>query len=112
MRSALGAKLRAELREGAVVISNAYAIPSRWLGTPKDSMFVATPTSARLGGLRDTSSHIFCYVQTADTRASASWQLDARNKRYRELAARLTVDDAWRRAGSTVDNERSRRDER
>ena len=74
---ALGAKLRAELPEGALVVSNAYEMPSHCFGSPCDVRFVETREAAVLQGLRDTSSHLFCYVQTAETRASPSWQRDA-----------------------------------
>eukprot|EP00316_Scyphosphaera_apsteinii_P014476 CAMPEP_0119313124 /NCGR_PEP_ID=MMETSP1333-20130426/27975_1 /TAXON_ID=418940 /ORGANISM="Scyphosphaera apsteinii, Strain RCC1455" /LENGTH=69 /DNA_ID=CAMNT_0007317875 /DNA_START=8 /DNA_END=214 /DNA_ORIENTATION=- len=67
---ALGAKLRAELPEGAIVVSNAYELPTRWLGRPKDVYFVETKNAAWTAGLRDTSSHLYCYQQTAASRAS------------------------------------------
>jgi len=67
---ALGAKLRAELPVGAVVVSNAYELPQRCFGAPKDAEFVTTTAVA--AGLRDTSSYLFCYEQTAETRAAAA----------------------------------------
>ena len=62
---ALGAKLSAELKEGAVVISNAFALPPRWLGEPTDAHYVSTGSVAWSFGLRDSSSHLLRYEQTA-----------------------------------------------
>ena len=79
---------KAELPEGAIVVSNAYELPVHCFGRPKAVHFVATASAKSLAGLRDTSSHLFCYEQTAESRASVSWWHDAREKLHRELLAK------------------------
>eukprot|EP00962_Isochrysis_galbana_P006383 scaffold1724_cov113-Isochrysis_galbana.AAC.3 len=52
----LGAKLKAELRPGAVVVSNGYPLPPEALGPPIASVFVETPRWSS-----DASSCLFGY---------------------------------------------------
>lgn len=87
---ALGAKLRAELPEGAIVVSNAYQLPRQWLGLPKAVHFTETFCAAWTAGLRDTSSHLYCYQQTTESHSAISWQQDARKRLYHELIASKT----------------------
>jgi hypothetical protein len=62
----LGRKLKAELRPGAVVVSNGYPLPPEALGPPVASVFVETPRWAS-----DASSCLFGY----------RWETAAREKR-------------------------------
>lgn len=68
--SALGAKLRSELRDGVTVVSNAYPLPPRWLGSPVSAAFVETAGWSRYL-YSDVSSSLFCYRQTAEAEAEA-----------------------------------------
>ena len=84
----LGHKLRAELPVGAVVVSNAYELPRQWLGPPTDVLFVETRSASWTAGLRDVSSHLFCYTQSTESRSSMFWQQDARRQLYQDVARR------------------------
>ena len=70
MLDALGAKLRSELRDGAIVVSNAYELPRHWLGTPVRSTLIETAAWSRFL-YSDVSSWLFCYLQTAEAETEA-----------------------------------------
>ena len=70
MLDALGAKLRSELRDGAIVVSNAYELPRHWLGTPVRSTLIETAAWSRFL-YSDVSSGLFCYLQTAEAETEA-----------------------------------------
>lgn len=88
----LATKLRGELSEGAIIISNAYELPVHVFGPPKDVCYVETGMPTWTSGLCDTNSHLFFYEQTAESKASAAWRKRGRQELYSQLQ-RLRVNE-------------------
>ena len=66
----LGAKLSAELKDGALGIWNRYALPPRWLGMPRDKEYVVTSGAgvSWATSLPETSGHLLLYEKAPAAR--------------------------------------------